>query len=603
MFSGVPPVHLMWSSMFDPKRPKIQRAVSWKRLGRLFLPYWKQEIIVIGCIISVSLLGLLPSVLTMQLIDKAIPSHNFQSVITIVSAMAISALLSSGISAMQGYMNSLVGEGIMRDLRIQLMAHMHKMPLDFFTSTKTGEMLNRVTNDVDSIDSVVSGTLVMILINISVIITTLITIFLLDWRLSLLSLSVLPIMVAPLWPVGRHMFDIRKQTREKRDQMQAIGQETLSVSGILLLKSFNKEAYERDRYHQLGSELMKSEIKLAMVGRWFMALINAMVVLGPACIWLYGSWLCIHSGITVGMVVTFVTLLGRLYTPVATLAGVQIQVMSALAVFERIFEYLDLEEEKDPSDAQRLIATAGDIKFDNVNFAYPNGRQAIQDVSFRIKPGQMAALVGPSGAGKTTISMLLPRFYIHQDGVISIDGQDTRQVQLSSLRENIGIVTQETYLFHDTVYNNLIYAKPNATKEEVVAACKAANIHEFIESLENKYDTTVGERGHKLSGGERQRLAIARVLLKNPQILILDEATSSLDSENEALIQAALTPLIKGRTSLVIAHRLSTIVQADLILVVEDGRIVETGTHEELVQKDGLYNRLYKTQFRQTAAV
>lgn len=603
MFSGVPPVHLMWSSMFDPKRPKIEKAIDWKRLGRLFLPYWKQELVVLACITGVSVLGLLPPVLTMNLIDKAIPSGNFRSVLIIVGAMALAAIGSSAISALQGYMNSLVGESIMRDLRIQLMTHMHKMPLDFFTSTKTGEVINRVTNDVDSIDGVVSGTLVMILMNFAVIVTTLITIFLLDWRLSLMALAVLPLMVAPLWPVGRKMYEIRKATREKRDEMQSIGQETLSVSGIVLLKSFNRESFERDRYHRLGSDLMKYEIKLAMVGRWFMALISAMVILGPACIWLYGGWLCIHSGVTVGLVVTFVSLLGRLYTPVASLAGVQIQVMTALAVFERIFDYLDLEEEKDDSKLPKLNALNGEIIFDHVNFAYPNGRQAIVDVTFRVNPGQMAALVGPSGAGKTTISMLLPRFYVQQKGEISIDGQDVREVGLASLRENIGIVTQETYLFHDTVFNNLIYARPNATKEEVVAACKAANIHEFIETLENKYDTTVGERGYKLSGGERQRLAIARVLLKNPQILILDEATSSLDSENEALIQAALTPLIKGRTSLVIAHRLSTIVQADLILVVEDGRIVETGSHEELIQKDGLYNRLYKTQFRETAAV
>lgn len=589
--------------MFDPKRPKIEKAIDWKRLGRLFLPYWKQEIVVVVCITAVALLGLLPPVLTMNLIDKAIPSGNFQSVVMLVGFMVAAAIGASLISAMQGYMNSLIGESIMRDLRLQLMTHMHRMPLDFFTSTKTGEVVNRVTNDVDSIDSVVSGTLVMILMNTSVIITTLVTIFLLDWRLSLISLAVLPFMVAPLWPVGRKMYNIRKATREKRDEMQSIGQETLSVSGILLLKSFNREGYERDRYHRLGSDLMKSEIKLAMVGRWFMALINAMVTLGPACIWLYGGWLCIHSGITVGMVVTFVALLSRLYTPVAALAGVQIQVMTALAVFERIFDYLDLEEEKNDSNMPRLAVTAGDISFEDVSFSYPNGRRAIEAVSFHIKPGQMAALVGPSGAGKTTISMLLPRFYLQQEGSIKIDGQDVRDVQLSSLRENIGIVTQETYLFHDTVFNNLIYARPDATRDQVITACKAANIHDFIETLENKYDTTVGERGHKLSGGERQRLAIARVLLKNPQILILDEATSSLDSENEALIQAALTPLIKGRTSLVIAHRLSTIVQADLILAVEDGRIVESGSHEELIQKDGLYNRLYKTQFRETAAV
>lgn len=603
MFSGVPPVHLMWSNMFDPKRPKIEKAIDWKRLGRLFLPYWKQELVVLACIIGVSILGLLPPVLTMNLIDKAIPSGNFQSVLLIVGAMALAAIGSSAISTLQGYMNSLVGESIIRDLRIQLMTHMHKMPLDFFTSTKTGEIINRVANDVDSIDGVLSGTFVMVLMNFAVIVTTLVTIFVLDWRLSLMALAVLPLMVAPLWPVGRKMYEIRKTTREKRDEMHAIGQETLSVSGIVLLKSFNREGFERDRYERLGNDLLKYEIKLAMVGRWFMALISAMVILGPACIWLYGGWLCIHSGVTVGLVVTFVSLLGRLYTPVASLAGVQIQVMSALAVFERIFDYLDREEEKDDPSLPKLTAAAGEIAFNHVSFAYPNGRQAISDITFCVKPGQMAALVGPSGAGKTTISMLLPRFYVQQEGEISIDGQDVREVTLASLRENIGIVTQETYLFHDTVFNNLMYARPNATKEEVVAACKAANIHDFIETLENKYDTTVGERGHKLSGGERQRLAIARVLLKNPQILILDEATSSLDSENEALIQAALTPLIKGRTSLVIAHRLSTIVQADLILVVKDGRIAETGSHEELIQEDGLYNRLYKTQFRETAAV
>lgn len=603
MFSGAPPVHLMWSSMFDPKKPKVEKAVDWKRLGRLFIPYWKQELVVLACIIAVSILGLLPPMLSMNLIDKAIPSGNFQTVALLVGAMALSAIVSSAISAMQGYMNSLVGESIMRDLRAQLMTHMHRMPLDFFTGTKTGEIVNRVTNDVDSIDGIVSGTLVMIVINVITIITTLFTIFVLDWRLSLLSLAVLPAMVAPLWPIGRRMYAIRKATREKRDEMQSIGQETLSVSGIVLLKSFNREGFERERYHRLGTDLMKSEIDLAMMGRWFMALISAMVTLGPACIWLYGGWLCIHSNITVGMVVTFVALLSRLYTPVASLAGVQIQVMSALAVFERIFEYLDMEEEKDDANLPVLNSVAGEIKFDQVNFAYSNGRQAIKNVSFTVKPGQMAALVGPSGAGKTTMSMLLPRFYIPQEGAITIDGHDIRHVRLASLREHIGIVTQETYLFHDTVLNNLVYARPNATKEEVVAACKAANIHDFIESLENKYDTTVGERGHKLSGGERQRLAIARVLLKNPQILILDEATSSLDSENEALIQAALTPLIEGRTSLVIAHRLSTVIQADIILVVDDGRIVESGTHDELLAKDGLYGRLYKTQFRETAVL
>lgn len=603
MFGGAPPVHLMWSNMFDPKRPKIEKPIDWKRLGRLFLPYWKKELQVIGCILGVAVLGLLPPVLTMYLIDKAIPSGNFKVVSLIVGAMVLSAVASAAIGALQGYLNSTVGESIMRDLRGRLMSHMHKMPLDFFTSTKTGEIMNRVTNDVDSIDGVVSGTLVSIITNLVTIITTVVTIFFLDWRLSLLSIFLLPLMILPLWPVGRKMYDIRKETRKKRDQMQSVGQETLSISGIVLLKSFTREQYEKDRYYKLGTELMDSEVKLALIGRWFMALIASMVTVGPACIWLYGSWLVIHHGLTVGMIVTFVALLGRLYAPASALAGIQIQIMTALAVFERIFDYLDLTEEVENLELPKLTEVKGDLKFENVTFSYPSGRLAIEDVSFQIKPGQMAALVGPSGAGKTTLSMLVPRFYDPESGKIFLDGKSLDSVRLSSLREHIGIVTQETYLFHDTIFNNLLYARPSASKQEVEAACRAANIHDFIDALPEKYDTTVGERGHKLSGGERQRLAIARVLLKNPEILILDEATSALDSENEALIQAALTPLIEGRTSLVIAHRLSTIIKADLILVVENGRIAESGKHEDLIKKDGLYTRLYRTQFKDPSLV
>ena len=437
--------------------------------------------------------------------------------------------------------------------------------------------------------------------------------FILDWRLALVALAVVPLMILPLSPVGRKMFDIRKKTREKRDEIESITQETLSISGITLIKSFVRENFERMRFYKAGTELMALEIRLAMVGRWFIASLMAMVIIGPAIVWLVGGWLAIAHAVTIGTIVTFVMYLGRLYGPASALAGVQVQIVSAFAVFERIFEYLDMEPEgiaarpsgadqpatvlRDPSTSSGQ-AFRGEIVFDDVHFAYTPERTALDGISFRIPPGRMAAFVGPSGAGKTTITQLVPRFYDPQEGAIRVDGRDIRDLTLASLRENVGIVTQETYLFHDTIKANLLYAREDATEAEVIAAARAANIHDFVASLPDGYDTIVGERGHKLSGGERQRLAIARVLLKNPRILILDEATSALDSANEAAIQAALVPLMEGRTSLVIAHRLSTILDADVIFVVEDGRIAEHGTHGDLLARDGAYARLYWKQFR-----
>jgi ATP-binding cassette subfamily B protein len=326
-----------------------------------------------------------------------------------------------------------------------------------------------------------------------------------------------------------------------------------------------------------------------------------MVIVGPACVWLYGGWLCIYKGLTIGIVVSFIALLGRLYAPAATLAGVQNQIISALAVFERIFDYLDMEVERvearaeDPQQAMTVVS--GQVRFQSVSFAYPERELALDSITFEVAPGQVAAFVGPSGAGKTTVSMLLPGFYQPTAGDIYIDDLNVQEIPLATLRSHIGIVTQETYLFHDTIMNNLRYAKPDASDEEVYRATGAANIHEMIIGLEQGYDTVVGERGHKLSGGERQRLAIARVLLKDPKILILDEATSSLDSGNEALIQKALVPLMKNRTSLVIAHRLSTVLSADLIFVMDGGCIVESGTHAELIDRGGLYRSLYDKQF------
>ncbi len=592
---GGPPTHLMWSNMYNPDKPRMKRAVAWRRIGQFFIPYWRQEAMVLVCIVVAATLGLATPLFTRHLIDVSLARHDLRGLWFDIGGMVVAALIAMLVGVYQGYLNSLVGEGIMRDIRTSLVSHLHRMSISFFTNTKTGEIMNRVSNDVDNVDNVVTGTLVTIVTNFATILTTVVTMFVLDWRLSLIALAVVPLMIFPLAPVGRRMYAVRKLTREKRDEIESMTQETLSISGITLIKSFVRERFEGKRFFRASNDLMTLEIRLAMVGRWFMAAIGAMVVVGPAIVWLGGGYLAISAGLTIGTIVAFVTLLSRLYGPASALAGVQVQIVSALAVFERIFEYLDLTQET--GGTRSLEGVQGDIRFEDVRFSYGGERQALGGVSLHIAPGQMAAFVGPSGAGKTTITQLVSRFYDPQSGRVLIDGIDVRELDLESLRKHIGIVTQETYLFHDTIGTNLRYGKEGATQAELEAAARAANIADFIASLPEGYDTIVGERGHKLSGGERQRLAIARVLLKDPKILILDEATSSLDSENEALIQAAFDRVMRGRTSLVIAHRLSTILSADVIFVVEEGRIVESGSHAILLARNGTYARLYRTQF------
>ncbi len=593
----------MWSNMYGPEKPKVRKRIEWRRIGALFAPYWKEQSAVLICILVSAVLGLIPGYMTARIIDSAIPHKSFRELAIDVVAILATALVSMGFGVVQGYLNSLVGEGIMRDLRTSLVSHLHRMPLSFFTGTKTGEIMNRVSNDVDNIDNVVTGTLTTILTNVVMILTTVVAMFVWNWRLALISLVIVPFMVLPLGPVGRRMYDIRKKTREQRDAIESITQETLSISGITLIKSFAREAFEKSRFYDVGTRLMKLEIRLAMVGRWFLASVTAMVIVGPAIVWMGGGWLAVQGMLDVGVIVAFIGYIqGRLYGPAAALVGVQVQIVSALAVFERIFDYLDQPtEEYAPAGATELRDIKGDVRFDHVTFGYNPDRTILDNVTFHIEPGQLAAFVGPSGAGKSTITQLVPRFYDPQAGAVSVDDHDVKTVTLESLRRDIGIVTQETYLFHDTIAANLRYAKPEATDDELIAAATSANIHTFIASLPDGYNTIVGERGHKLSGGERQRLAIARVLLKNPRILILDEATSALDSHNEAAIQSALEIVMEGRTSMVIAHRLSTIRSADVIFVIEGGRIVESGTHDVLLARNGAYAHLYHTQFRDRA--
>ena len=416
MLGGGPPIHLMWSSSFNPDRPKTTRKVDLRRILALFRPYAREEALVLVCILIGALLGLLPALFTKWLIDGAIPAKDMHGVWLDVGGMVATALVAGVLGVGQGYLNSLVGEGIMRDIRTSLVAHLHTMPLAFFTGTRTGEIMNRVSSDVDNVDNVVTGTLVTIVTNVLTIVTTVPTLFILDWRLAIVALIIIPLMILPLSPVGRRMYEVRKKTREKRDEIESITQETLSISGITLIKSFVRERFERERFYKVGSDLMKLEIRLAMVGRWFIAAITAMVVAGPALVWLIGSWLAVSGGarigwlalgggLTVGTIVAFVQYLNRLYTPASSLAGVQVQIVSAFAVFERIFEYLDMKPEGDEKpDALALHDVRGEVAFEDVRFQYTPDRTALDGVTFRVQPGQMAAFVGPSGAGKTTIT-------------------------------------------------------------------------------------------------------------------------------------------------------------------------------------------------------
>jgi ATP-binding cassette subfamily B protein len=592
-------MHLMYGAGAGADGVKRPTHIDGRRIARYFLPYWRPEALVVACILVSTSLGQLPPLFTKWIIDQSIAQRDLHSLFVNVGAMVGVALTVAAIGVGQGYLNAAVGEGIMRDMRDALVQHLHRMPLSFFASTKTGEIMNRVASDVDAIDNVVTGTLVSIITNVLMIVTTLVAIFLLDWRLALLSLIVVPLMVIPLGPVGRTMYRVRKMTREQRDKIESLIQETLSLSGITLVKSFVRERQEANRFHKAGTELMDMEIRLALVGRWFIGLVGALVIVGPAIIWLGGGWLAVTKGLQVGTIVAFVAYLARLYGPAAALIAVQVQIVSAFAVFERIFNYLDMEPEAPQRpDAISPAQVRGDIGFEGVRFRYGEDRWALDGISFRAQPGQLIAFVGPSGAGKTTIMQLVPRFYDPQAGRITLDGHDLRDLTLDSLRASIGIVAQETYLFHTTIAENLRYGHPDATEAELVAACRAANIYDFIAGMPERFETVVGERGLKLSGGERQRVAIARVLLKDPRILILDEATSSLDSTSETLIQQALEPLMRGRTSLVIAHRLSTVVRADVIHVVDGGRIVESGTHRDLLARGGLYAQLYHAQFK-----
>jgi len=584
--------------------PEANVKLEWpllKRVFSYFVPYWAPALIVLACIGLSAALGLVPAIVTKDLINY-LTGHGgqFSIVAVLIGLLVGSSLLAGLIGVVQSYFSNRISQSIMFDLRNQLFDRVLKQSIAFFTSTRTGDVMSRLSNDVNGVQSVVSDTIFSLVNNLVILVSTVVYMFALNWKLTIAALLVLPAFLLPTRRVGKATFQARKATQGKLAEMTAYMQETLGISGMQLVKAFVKERAETLRFRKLNDELRVLNIRQSMIGRWFFMLMGVLGTAGPAVLWLFGGYLVVTGQASLGTVVTFATvLLARLYGPVGSLANMQVNVVGSLALFQRIFEYLDLPVDiAEKPTALALDQARGRVEFDQVTFRYPSSDlPAIKDVSFSIEPGQLAALVGPTGAGKTTITNLLPRFYDPQLGAVRLDGQDVRDLTLESLGKQIGMVFQDTFLFHASIRENLLYARPDATAAEMIAAAKAAYIHDLVVSLPQGYDTVVGERGHRLSGGEKQRVAIARVILKDPRVLILDEATSNLDSESEHLIQVALRPLFEGRTSLVIAHRLSTILAADVILVVDRGELVEHGRHSDLLRHSGLYARLYQRQF------
>jgi len=579
-------------------RPNISRSML-KKIARYFLPYWKLLILLAVSIIITSALGLLPAIIIKNIIDIALPQKDINLLIILIVSSFGAILLSGLVVVGQNYLNSWIAKYIMYDIRNSMFNHIQNMSIRFFSNVKAGEITSLMNNDIGGIENIFSGTFVQILQNIFIFVITAATMFYTNWKLALAGMIILPLFIIPTRKVGRVRWKIAAQTQDKLADLNNIILETLSISGTMLVKLFTREKQQAEKFKGVNKEATKLQIKESLAGRWFFMAISTVVAIGPMVIYLIGGLLLIrYSDITVGSIVMFVALLGRLYGPVASFANISVDVSRSLALFERIFEYFKIKQEiVDKPDAVSLKQIDGFIKFNNVCFSYGEKIQTLKDINMDIKSGQIVAFVGPSGAGKTTITYLLPRFYDVSSGSITIDGLDIRSVTIESLRRQIGMVTQDTYLFNTSIHQNLLFSNPEATEEEIFNVCKTANIHDMITSLPDGYETIVGERGIKLSGGEKQRIAIARVLLKNPRIVILDEATSALDSVSESLIQSAIEPLLRGRTSLVIAHRLSTIMAADCIYVVEDGCIVEQGTNEQLLALNGAYKNLYDRQF------
>ncbi|MCI0779301.1 MAG: ABC transporter ATP-binding protein [Chloroflexi bacterium] len=570
------------------------------RAGSYFRPYWREGLIIMATLGVAAPLALAPALLVRSVIDDAILGGDLRLLLVLAGAMIVAPTASGLLSVLQTRFSAQVAERIVFDLRSGLYAHLQSLSLRFFTAAKTGEVMSRLSNDVTNINRVITQTMMQSLMQAFILVSAVAVMFAMDWRLALLSLSVLPFAVTSSRRVGFRRYDLQKEAQVKLADLNAITQETLNISGFLLMKTFAKETFERLRFERKATEVMDVQIRTSMLGRWFRVVLQILEAIGPALVYLYGGYLVIQGDMSLGTLVAFVALLVRLYQPMGQLANVNVEVMAALALFERIFEYLDIESDvaESPSAVALPTPARGHVAFHDVGFQYLPERWALRGITFAAEPGQLVALVGPTGAGKTTATYLVPRLYDATEGAVTIDGTDVRDLKIHSLRSQMGIVTQETYLFNASVRENLRYARAEATDAEVMDACRVAQFDDVVEDMPEGLDTVVGERGYRLSGGEKQRLAIARVLLKDPRILVMDEATSSLDSVTESRIQAAMGPLMEGRTTIAIAHRLSTVLAADQILVIDQGRLVETGTHAELIAEGGLYAELYEIQFK-----
>ena len=586
--------------------PKVTKELL-LRVFSYLKPYWRQLALVFACIIVASVCSLFPSILTGNIVDvltgKNVGGWFGEGLSALVRLIVVSLALhfaSNLIGVGQTYLNNWIAQHISFDMRNQMYRHLQKMSQRFFTTASQGDIITRMTSDISGVESVVSGTFSSILSNAITLVVALAAMFRKNWILALVGIVVVPLFTLPTRMAGKSRWKLAGEAQACNDEINGMLNETLSVSGQLLTKLFGREKTEYERYEEANGRMIRLNIRERMAGRWFFMLLSTLTTVGPMLLYLVGGILIMKydSTLSVGDITVLVALLGRMYGPVNSLLNIQVDWIRSMAMFTRIFEYYDMKPEiDDKPGAKELKDAKGEIVFDHVDFSYDGERQILKDISFTLRAGDCIAIVGPSGSGKSTIVNLIPRLWDVTGGSVSFDGTDVRDLTLHSLRDEVAVVTQETYLFNGTIRENLRYAKPDATEEEMIAACRQANIYEFIEKQPEGLDTVVGNRGMKLSGGEKQRISIARALLKDPALLIFDEATSALDSISEAAIQAAINPLIEARTSILIAHRLSTILAADEILVVRDGTIVERGTHKELVRAGGTYQELYETQF------